>query len=168
MKTAVINNREALVQGQMQPKDRAVGRDGQKTGPLMLGKIVTLLPGVNFVDSADLEALRKNPAFEMQFSTKIPPSLAPEQNPEQVGKPILVVVETKDKDGKRRPLEVEDNQPLAKLTAEQCKLLISETHVESFLHQWTNEETRPDIRFEIAKRLEEIGGKPVTAASAGR
>lgn len=162
MKTAVINNREALVQGQMQPRGKALG------GSLMLGDVVTLLPGLNFVDSANLEALRKNPAFELQFATKIPPSLAPEQNPEQVGKPILAVVETKDKDGKRKPLEVEDNQPLAKLSAEQCKLLISETHVESFLHQWSNEEIRPDIRFEISKRLEAIGGKAAGPASVGR
>lgn len=159
MKIAVINNREGLVQGQMQPA--GVDSAGRK----IIGPVVTLLPGLNLVDKKQLEELRKNPGFELNFATKIAPSPAPEQNPEKVGKPILELLQAQGKDGKDAPVEVEDALPLAKLSEKQAKLLISETLVEGTLKQWDREETRPAVRYEIAQQITKISGKPAGPAA---
>jgi hypothetical protein len=163
MKTLVINNREGLVQGQMQP----LGKDAR--GVPMLGPCVTLLPGLNLVDSTQLSELRKNPGFEAQFNTKIPPSPAPEQSPEKVGKPILeVMLGAPTKDGKRTPIEVEDKLPLAKLQEETIKTLVAETLAADVLRSWEKEEVRPSIAHIIREQLEKIGANPGSPASAGR
>lgn len=163
MKTAVINNREALVQGQMPHKGNALG------GSLMVGAVVTLVPGLNLVDSSDLAQLRKNPQFELNFTTKIPPSLALEQNPEKVGKPILEVVMVASKDGKgEKALEVEDKFPLQKLPPEICKTVIADTLVEGTLRLWSREEIRPEVRYEIELQLGRITDAPAGPAAVGR
>lgn len=169
MKTAVINNREALVQGQLQP----IGKDSN--GMAMLGGVVTLVPGLNLVDSEQLAALRKNPTFALNFTAKIQPSLAPEQSPEKVGRPILELVMSPagpSKDGKAaepKPLEVENALPLAKLSEELCKLVIGETLVEGTLRQWAREEARPAVRYEIEQQIEKITkGTPAGPAAVGR
>lgn len=159
MKTAVINNREALVQGQMQPRKAF-------DGSLLIGDVLTLVPGLNLVDKEQLAELRKNPAFERNFTSKIPPSLALEQNPEKVGKPILMVMDTVGKDGKSVQLELEDETPLAKLSPEVCKRLIDETLMPDTLRTWDKSETRPAIRFLIEQQLEAIGSGKKTGGPA--
>lgn len=166
MKTVVINNREALVQGQMQP----TGKDSN--GVPILGPVITLLPGLNLVDSGLLAALRKNPGYEQRFATTIARSLAPEQNPEKVGKfeLELLLTEHKVKDGKSemKPLEVEDELPLAKLPEETCKTLIKATLTEGTLRTWARQEPRPAVRWEIEQQLSAIGGAPAGPAAVGR
>jgi hypothetical protein len=157
MKTAVINNREGLVQAQLPPTMF------NKQGAPVLSEAVTFLPGANLVDSAKLDQLRKNSAFELNFNTKIPKSPAPEQNPEKVGLPILQVleVEHKTKDGaKMMPLIVEDKAPLAKLAPEVAQKLIDEVLVESTLREWLREETRPEMAHALNKRIAELQGEP--------
>lgn len=154
--TAVINNREALETVQMQP----IGKDSN--GMAILGPLVVLVPGLNFVDSDKLSKLINNSAFASKFNTKIAPSPAPEQNPEKVGKTILelMTVAAKDKDGKvvDKPIEVEDKMPLAKLSGDVCRRVIAETMVASVLRQWLTEESRGDVRSDIQKRLDYITG----------
>ena len=163
MKTIVINNREALVQGQMQP----IGKDSR--GVPLLGPLMTLIPGLNLVDSVQLAEIRKNPGFDANFTSKIPHSPAQEQNPEKSGKPILeVMLAAPGKDGKRAPLEVEDKAPLAKLSEETIKSMVEETLVGDILRNWEKEETRPSIAHIIRTQLEKITEKPSSPAAAGR
>lgn len=135
MRTPVINNKEALVIGQLPAS-------GKEPGP-----IVVFLPGLNLVDSKQLAVLRNNKNFDAHFKTLIPPSLAPEQTPEKVGKPILELA------GK----ELEDASPLAKLDKQACKLLISETLDAPMLDSWLMEETRADIARSINEQKVKIG-----------
>jgi hypothetical protein len=144
MRTVVINYNQGLVQGQMphvMPK--------QAGSTPQLGQVITLLPGLNLVDSKVLETLRKNAAFDQHFKTKIERSLAPEQNPECVGKFILEVDKSVGKDG-----QVDDEAPLAKLPYEQCKSMIRECFATDMLEKWLKEEGRPDVRRDIANQIE--------------
>jgi hypothetical protein len=157
MRTVVVNNRESLVMGQM-PHIKVNG------GVLpQLGEIITLIPGVNLVDSAKLKTLRENKAFEANFRTRIAPSPAPEQSPEKVGKLILEVDKSIGKDG-----EVPDETPLAKLTYVQCQAMIAETFNGDMLRQWEKEEIRSDVRREINRQLELMEFNPKGPASVGR
>lgn len=154
MKSAVINNREGLVQGQLQPRSRNL------SGAPIPHRAVTFLPGVNLVPSEELEELRKNPTFELNFRTAIPHSPAPEQNPERVGKPVLELLEVKGKDGKRVPLVVDDELPLAKLEPAAVKTLVDETVVTGFLREWLEQERRPDVAHLITQRIRLLEGDP--------
>lgn len=167
MKTIVINNREALIQGQMQP----TGKDSNNVP--ILGPVVTLLPGLNLVDTGLLASLRKNPGYEQRFATVIQRSLAPEQNPEKVGKvelELMLVEHKGGKDGKSemRPLEVEDDLPLAKLPEETCKVLVKATLTEGILRTWARQDARPAVRWEIEQQLSAIGAAPAGPAAVGR
>lgn len=153
-KIIVINNREGLVQGQMQPTVF------NKQGAPEVGKVLTLLPGANLVDEKELEALCKNPTFLANFKNQIQPSPAPEQNPEKVGKPILEFLTVKGKDGKDEELKVEDEFPLNKLKPETAKRLIKETLVPSILAKWATEVQDPGIRHAIDKHIEYLNGSP--------
>lgn len=150
MQTIVTNNKEALVIGQL-PN---LGKD--TAGVPQLGESVSFIPGVNLVKSEVLATLRKNPSFELNFKTKIESSPAPEQNPEKVGKFILVV-------GK----EVEDKSPLVKLTEKACEGIITETFTSKMLRSWLDEEGRAEVRAMIERQLRVLEtGAP--AAAAGR
>ena len=163
MKIVVVNNRESLVQGQKQPQITNL-----QGAPVIAG-VVTFLPGANLVDKADLEHLRKNPTFELNFTTAIPKSPALEQNPEKVGLPILAVMEVAGgKDGAKIPLELEDRLPLQKLKPEVAKKLIGETLVAGILRGWEREEARPEVRYEIQLQIDAVEGKPAGPASVGR
>ena len=167
MQTVVINNREGLVQGQLQPDPKLVEK--MTKGSIPINRCVTLLPGANLVDSADLEALSKNPAFAKNFETLIPRSPAPEQNPEKVGKPILQLMEVEGKDGKKVPLQVDAKHPLKALKAEVAKALIDETFVASTLRAWLAEEGRPEVRLVLTQRIAELDAAPEGGpAAAGR
>lgn len=155
MQTVVINNKEALVQGQLQPTMR------NAQGAPVVGKCVTLLPGANLVASAEVEELLKNPQFKACFTTKIPYSKAPEQNPEKVGQPILEFLEVDaGKDGGKKPLQVEDSAPLAKLKPEVVKVLVDEVLAASILRGWLREEVRPDVAHLLNLRIARLEGAP--------
>lgn len=145
MQTIVINNRESLINAQLPHKGK--GKDGS----IQTGEVVTFIPGANLVDSAKLKTLRENPGFEALFKTKIESSPAPEQNPEKVGKCVLVL-------GK----EVEDTSPLAKLAEKAAEALIAETFSVPQLDGWIKEEGRPEIR-----RLLEAQRSKLSAGSTG-
>ncbi len=70
MQTVVINNKEALIIGQL-PN---IGKD--TAGVPQIGEQVTFYPGVNLVDSKKLALLRKNPGFDAFFTEKIARLLA--------------------------------------------------------------------------------------------
>lgn len=158
-RTVVINNREGLVQGQLPH----LGNDS--SGRPQLGRVVTLLPGANLVSSEDLRVLRENPAFEMNFKMKIAQSLAPEQNPEKVGKPILEIAKSIGKDG-----VVDGEFPLQKLSSKECSDLIGETYTSSALNRWLRDEGRPDVRRDIQNQLDKLSGEaaPGGPAAVGR
>jgi hypothetical protein len=166
MKTAIVNNREGLEIGQLPStmKD-ASGR------PLLAG-IVTLLPGLNLIDSEAVNTLRKNPGFEAKFTTKIEPGMAPEHALERTGSPILELVHFDKKvDGKvvKVPVDnLDDELPLAKLTDEQCKILVEQVLVGETLRSWGKAEARPSVRLIIEKQIEKIGSAPGNPATAGR
>jgi hypothetical protein len=154
MKTAVINNREGLVQGQLQPISKNL------SGAPIPYRAVTFLPGVNLIPTEELDELRKNKSFELNFTTAIQPTPAPEQNPERVGKPILEVLKVKGKDGKDVPLVVDDNQPLAGLSMDAVKALVEETIVVGYLRKWLEEEHRPDRAHLISQRIRQLENDP--------
>ncbi len=152
MQTIVINNLDSLVIGQLP----AVGKD--TAGNLQLGGIVSLVPGVNLVDSAKLAVLRKNAAFEAHFKTKIGGGNAPEHNQELVGKMILIL-------GK----EVEDGSPLAKMKEPEAQAVIEETFTVGPLTEWLKMEGRGEVRRLIENQLLKIKGEPTGGpAAAGR
>jgi len=178
MQTVVINNREGLVQGQLQPDPKLVEK--MTKGSIPINRCVTLLPGANLVEAADLEALSKNPAFAKNFETLIPRSPAPEQNPEKVGKPILqlmaadgtLIDPTKPAAKDAKPaavLQVEEKYPLKALKAEVAKALIDETFVVSTLRAWLGSEGRPEVRLVLTQRIAELDAAPEGGpAAAGR
>lgn len=148
--TVVTNNKEALIIGQMPH----LGSD--KAGVPQLGETITLVPGVNMVDSAKLATLRKNPSFNVMFETLIPRSPAPEQNPEKVDKPMLVC-----------GAELPDRSPLAKLSAKACEAILADTLQVPLLRQWLDEEGRSEIRIILERQIKKLSdGGPATAASA--
>ncbi len=140
MKTVVINNREGLVIGQLPHIAPAAGVRGATS---QLGPAVVFLPGANLIDSKTLAILRENKSFELNFTTRIPASAAPEQNPEKVGKLMLMVDKSVGKNG-----EVDDAAPLAKLSAVDCRGL------------------RPEIKRDIHLQLERLATGAVTAGPA--
>jgi len=80
--TPVLNNRESLIQIQLPGKP---GKQGLTAGPR-----VDLIPGMNFVDTDYWTKAKENAVCASMLTETIQPSRAPEQNPERVGKPILV------------------------------------------------------------------------------
>jgi hypothetical protein len=157
MYTVLINNREGMVHAQLPHQFPT-----QKGAAPRVGRAVILMPGVNLVDSKTLATLMENHAFKALFETVIPPSLAPEQTPEKVGKPILQIDRSIGKNG-----EVEEKAPLQKLSTAQCEAMIRETFSVDLLKRWTKEETRGDIRRLLVEQVErlETGGESKGPAS---
>lgn len=167
MKTAVINNREGLVIAQLPATQE--DRSGRK----LLAGVVTLLPGLNLVDTDEFNTLMKNPGFASHFTNKIEPGMAPEHQLERTGSPILeqVFFDKKDKDNKitRTPVDfLDDKIPLANLTEPQCKVLVEQVLVGETLRAWGRAETRPAVRFLIEEQIGKISAGPGNPATAGR
>lgn len=139
--TIVNNNREALVIGQMPH----LGHD--TSGVPQLGQSITFLPGINLIDTIVIETLRKNPSFELNFTTKIQPSKAPEQNQAKVGEFILVAQG-----------EVPVKNPLAKLGPEETVALIEETFSLALLEDFLANEGRDSVRATIQSQMRMIRG----------
>lgn len=136
--TVVINNTERLEIAQLPHR----GVDNHKR--LLLGGVVTLLPGLNLVPTEELHVLRRNPLFEEKFTTAIPDSKAPEQRPERVGKPFLVL-------GKELPAKA----PLAALEVPEALSMVNEANEEQ-LAQFFAVEVRAEVRERIKIRIDEI------------
>lgn len=149
MKTVVINNREGMVVGQLPHK----GKD--MAGHQKAGGIVVLLPGTNLVDSESLAILRQNAAFELNFTTKIAASPAPEQNAERVGRPILEVVCE----------NLDDDAPLAKLKPAMLQRIVGETFNEDLLKSWLHGEPERPLRKLLESQVAKVSGKPIAAVS---
>jgi hypothetical protein len=143
MVVVVINNRDGMEIVSMPHR----GKDMHNR--VMPGEEVIFMPGLNLVDAGKLSVLMKNPAFAAKFTDIIPHSLAPEQNPERVGKPIL------EKRG-----ELPASRPLAKLPAEEAKALILEANEEQ-LPQFLKDEARDDVRLFIHERIRALNPDPI-------
>jgi len=153
MKSIVVWNKESQHIGQLP--------HGAKTtaGIPQPGGIVIFLPGVNLVDSEALATLRKNPGFDQLFTLKIPPSAAPEQAPEKVGKPHMELLA----DG------LDDNAPLAKLKPKDLEKVIGETFNENLLKEWMmGEDMAKPVRKLIEQQLNKVnaGVQPRTSQPA--
>lgn len=138
-KTIVINNRESLVIGQMP----LIGKDA--TGAPIVGEAVIFVPGLNLVDTEKLKVLRSNKQFNMNFTTKIPKTPAPEQNQEKVGEFILVAVK-----------EVPEKAPLAKLPDAEAAQMIDETLSVPLLQGFLESEGRSELRALIQNKMTQI------------
>lgn len=148
--TVVTNNKEALIIGQMPH----LGAD--KAGVPQLGETVTFVPGINLIDSAKLATLRKNPAFEVMFNTLIPRSLAPEQNPEKVDKPMLVAGN-----------ELPDKSPLGKLSPKACEAIVVDTLQIPLLKQWLDEEGDNARRAVLERQIKKLSEGAPSSPAAG-
>lgn len=140
-RTVVINNKEALIMAQM-PHG---GKD--TSGALMVGEVVSFIPGVNLIDTEKLATLRKNAAFEANFTTPIEASLAPEQNPEKVGRMILVK-------GEELPLA----SPLANLKPKAVEALVGETFSVELLSKWRDDSGDLTTRAVIQNQIDKLRG----------
>ena len=139
--TVVVNNREGLEIVQMPH----AGKD--TAGVTMTGEVVSLLPGANFVPTEKLAVLLKNPAFAAKFKNKIPRGVAPEHNPENIGKPVL-----------EKGPELPAASPLLKLSDEEAATLIAEVLTADPLRGWLKEETRPQVRKALYAQIELLQG----------
>lgn len=146
MQIQIINNQQGLDLIHVPPKYQRPERGAKETTIAPpLGPLVRLVPGMNLVDSDVVKELRKNPGFDAKFSTVIEASPAPEQNPECVGKFMLV-----------QGIEVDEKAPLAKLTLAAAKAMIGETFVASMLQDWIAEETRPIVRRALDSQIKQL------------
>jgi hypothetical protein len=109
--TVVVNNREGLEIFQLPH------RGSDKHGRVILGPTVTLLPGLNLLETEELAALREHPLFVKKLTLAIPKSKAPEQKAERVGRPYLEI-------GKELPAAY----PLAKLPIPEALGLVEEAN----------------------------------------
>lgn len=148
MQTIVINNKEALVIGQL-PSEMKDSR-----GVPLRGEIMVFIPGVNLVDTAKLKALRANKLFDAHFSTKIPRSAAPEQNPEKVGHPILKVAK-----------ELNEKMSFKDIPAQDAIALIEETFTTAILDRWLADEGRNDVRAAIMSQKDFLATGKIKNAS---
>lgn len=160
MHTVVINNCRRLEICQLPSKSKDAMKNGIPGGTIML------LPGVNLVPSADHADAMKNEIWKAKFTTTIQRSLAPEQDPETVGRPMLEIPKwIGDKGGG----EVEESKPLAKLSPETCQRLVNETWNSDLLKAWAKQELRPDILRAIGDQIERLRtGELASAATVGR
>lgn len=177
MQTIVVNNREALVVGQMPHLGKDVSNIPQ------IGKTVTLIPGVNLVPSADLAVLRKNPGFDQLFKTKIARSPAPEQNPEKVGDFILETRKVRcacsaEKDAPSKSCaackgtgsldEVPDTLPFAAVHPGDAAELVQETFSVDLLAHWREKEGRDGVRAAIHAQIAKMNTGAAPIGAAGR
>lgn len=101
-----------------------------------------LLPGVNFVDGAQLAECRKNKLFNDKFTAKIPKSLAREANSEIFGKVMLV-------QGREVPAE----NPLKPFPGEEALGLVEQINDEELVVLLIDAEARDDVRAKLRGRL---------------
>lgn len=156
--TIVINNRSAIIIGQL-PYIREVSKDAngkEKLGKAQLpGDVVTFYPGLNLVDVETLKTLRKNPQFELNFTTVIKPIKAAEAQSELVraGKPYLVDLKK----------ELPEERPFSKLDAKEVEELVGEMEMLSgppgsppradTLEGLLAQEARETVRVAILNRI---------------
>lgn len=138
-KTIVINRREAMIIGQLPH----TGTD--MAGRIILGPVVTFLPGVNVVDTAKLKTLRENKAFDARFSTKIVKTEGPDQ-PQHIGSFELVAgAEVQNEAG-----------ALKKMEPKEAAAVIEETFDARLLDKWLKDEGRDSVRAAIHEQKQLI------------
>jgi hypothetical protein len=147
MRTPVTNNCERLIQIQV-----STGINTKVPAALL-----TLLPGVNLVESKLWEQAKENSVARKLLVTEIERSPAPEAQLERVGQPMLV-------EGQPLP----DDLPLKGLKLAAAQAIISETLTKSLLASWLDDESRPDVRRALEKQIAKIEGpKDAKPSSSG-
>jgi len=147
MRTPVTNNCERLIQIQI-----STGVNTKVPAALL-----TLLPGVNLVESKLWEQAKENSVARKLLVTEIERSPAPEAQLERVGQPMLV-------EGQPLP----DDLPLKGLKLAAAQAIISETLTKSLLASWLDDESRPDVRRALEKQIAKIEGpKDAKPSSSG-
>lgn len=147
-KIIVINNHEGMEMIHVPcalPKDK----DGKVLNHDPQGPLMVLVPGVNIVSKADLDACRTNPNFESKFSTKIPRHVARECVSERVGQTFLKL-------GKLVP----ERAPLSVLDLEEAVEIIEDSNTVELLNLLKAGEGRDTLRAAIDDRIKliETGG----------
>lgn len=107
------------------------------------GELMSLVPGVNLVNSDALKWCRKNKQFDGKFTTNIPRHVADEARSAREGQPLLV-------QGK----EVPAKSPLAKLSSQEAIDIVKDTNTEELLVQLKTDEHREDVRSAILNRVD--------------
>jgi hypothetical protein len=141
MRAQVLNNCQGPHYIQGQPVDK--GGKKPAAGPLLI-----LRPGLNLVDAKELAERRKaNPSFDRLFKTTIKPTRAEDGDPRKFGKPMLEVL------GK----ELDDGNPLAKLSYEEASGVVALTENTDLLKEWLKTAKPTDAIVKVINaRLKEI------------
>lgn len=118
--------------------------------------MLTIMPGLNLLDTALLKELRSNPAFEAKFKAKIKPSNAEEARYLRVGEPFL-------EEGPVVPAVA----PLSKLPDAEVRELVGRICDEVLLDQLLSTEGRSEIRAVMETRRRFLQTGQETGAPAG-
>ena len=108
-------------------------------------QLVNLLPGINMVKQDVWEEAKKNPTVKHFLETDIEHNPAPEARQERAGQRHLIELP---------PLP--DECPLASCTPAQAKALIRDTFDVGLLKAWQDEETRGEVRRDIAEAIKAL------------
>lgn len=135
--TPILNNRESLVQLQLPAKHTKVGAQP--------GMVIQLIPGMNFIDTAQWLKAKENETVRFLLTDLIQPSKAPEQNPERVNKPHLV-------EGK----PVSKDNPLAAMTDKDADAAVSEMFDCNQMRKFLAQEERQIVRNALKAQIDKI------------
>ncbi len=135
--TAVLNNRESLVQVQLPAKS---GKQGTAAGPLL-----NFLPGMNFIPSEQWALAKQNPTVQHLLTQKQIAMKAPEHNPEKVGLPVL----------EEGPSCSKDN-PLHSLAESDAVAMIDELFDVPTMKRFLEQEDRPKVAASLKSQIAKI------------
>ena len=142
----VLNNREAA-HGIQLAGEKGAG------GVIRPGPLLQLVPGWNIVDAVQWEAAKKNSMVQVYMRERIAASKAPEQNPECVGKRMLV----------EGPV-VDPSDPLGGMEQEKAVEIVGEIFVVKRLRHLLETEKRPVVAQALRDQLAAVDKNPGTKA----
>lgn len=119
-------------------------------------EMMTIMPGLNLVDTNELKALLENPAFALKFTAKIKPSNAEEARYLRVGEPML-------EQGPVVPVAA----PLSKIPEAEARELVGRVCDEVLAERLLAIESRPEIRTVLSNRLHFLKTGTEIGAAAG-
>jgi hypothetical protein len=149
---AITNNEERVRQIRL---PAPTPPQGSKAGDL-IGPLLILPPGLSLVKKEVWDQAKANPNVAVLLKMAIPPSPAPEANPERVGRMILVEGQV-----------VPDESPLRGLKPVQAMEMVTETLDTTTLRAWLTDEARAEVRKAIEKQIATIEA-PAGANNPGR
>lgn len=150
----VTNNTERQINLQLPPPEKSdeekkaddAARAAGRAVPISLDLPLRLMPGLNLVPVEVWERAKKNQlGAPLLMKTKIEPSPAPEANPENVGKMMLV-------EGQ----ELDAASPLKALSTDAARERVKEMLDGATLRAWMKDEARAEVRRAIEKQIEAI------------